>query len=57
MTDDACLRLADAVSAAQRVLARYIEPGSGIAAEDAINALLEVLDNRELIAAQREIGA
>jgi hypothetical protein len=40
-----------AVAASQDVLARYIDPGAGISARQALEELLEILDNRELVAA------
>jgi hypothetical protein len=44
-----------AVTAAQSVLARYIEPG-GPGEADTINALLQILNNQALAAAQRAAG-
>jgi hypothetical protein len=44
--------IADAVASAQSILAQWIPPG-GISAEQALDELLGVLDNRRLVAAQR----
>jgi hypothetical protein len=42
-------RLYVAIAQSQDVLARYIEPNSGMDPEDAISDLLEILDHRDLI--------
>jgi len=43
----------EALTKAQDILAEYIVPDSGISDRDCINALLGVLDHRDLIVAQR----
>ena len=43
------------VSRAQRVLAAHVEPDSSITCKDAINELLGILDDRELVLLQEQI--
>ena len=55
--DDYCRRLEQAVVAAQKALAAYLEPNSGITANAAISNVLAVLDHSEPTVAMRERGA
>lgn len=45
----------DAVEKAQAVIARWIVPDSDINSDEAMDLLLEILDNPELVQAQEEI--
>ena len=44
-----------AISKCQKILAKYIEPESGISDRDAINDLLGVLDNKKLVILMRDL--
>lgn len=46
-------KLATAVGEAQAVLANYVHPGRDLSAEDALNQLLSILDDKQLVVAQR----
>jgi hypothetical protein len=57
VVDEYALALERAVAESQEVLARYIQPRSEISDGEVINALLDILDDSELVNAMKAHGA
>jgi hypothetical protein len=57
VVDEYALALERAVAESQEVLARYIQPRSEISDGEVINALLDILDDSDLVNAMKAHGA